>query len=122
MGSKELLAEAEALEQKAEHKRKLAYAARLQEGRERPLAERLCYAATARCPCGAGLAYDPFQEDGPSTPFFGPSYWDCSAVILGTARKDVKHTDQLPFAFYEIKSENQPSAGGATTRPKNGQT
>ncbi len=27
------------------------------------------------------------------------------------------HTDRLPFVFYEIKSEGQPSANGATTRP-----
>jgi hypothetical protein len=70
----------------------------------------LVYAATARCGCGAGLAY-----------FKGTSlrgFWDCSATLKGTADKAVQHTDRLPFAFYEVKSEKQPSAQGATTRPK----
>jgi hypothetical protein len=75
---------------------------------------RLTYAAFARCPCGAGMAYDPVGESG--KPFGG--YWDCSAILLGVADKSVKHSAQLPFAFYEIKSDQQPSAGGATTRPK----
>jgi len=66
----------------------------------------LVYAAYDRCPCGAGLAYIPN----------GPRNWDCSKILLGTADKGVTHTAKLPFVFYEIKSENQPSAGGATTR------
>jgi hypothetical protein len=70
----------------------------------------IVYAASTRCPCGAGLAYE-----ADSDPFKG--YWDCSAIILGTAREDVQHTAKLPFVFYEIKGENQPSARGATTRP-----
>lgn len=82
---------------------------------------KLRYAATVRCPCGAGLAYDP-RADGEGTPFRGPSAWDCSAILLGEAIPSgqpgaVEHTDQLPFAFYEIKSEDQPSAKGRTTRP-----
>jgi hypothetical protein len=80
----------------------------------------MTYAATARCPCGAGLAYD---DTCIEEPFKIPSYWDCSAILLGTAIPQgepgaVKHTDRLPFAFYEIKSEGQPSAHGATTRPE----
>lgn len=71
----------------------------------------LIYAATVRCPCGAGLAYDNETAD----PFKG--FWDCSAIMLGTAREDVTHTARLPFVYYEIKGENQPSARGATTRP-----
>lgn len=71
---------------------------------------KLVYAAHSCCPCGAGLAYERSSD-----PFRG--YWDCSAILLGTARSDVKHTAQLPFVFYEIKSELQPSAKGATTRP-----
>jgi len=73
----------------------------------------LMYAAYARCPCGAGLAYDPQGESG--KPIIG--YWDCSAILLGTADENVTHTAQLPFVFYEIKSEGQPSAQGSTTRP-----
>lgn len=79
----------------------------------------MTFAATARCPCGAGLAYD---KTCVSPPFNVPSYWDCSAILLGTAIEhgepgSVQHTARLPFAFYEIKSENQPSARGRTTRP-----
>lgn len=91
-----------------------------------PLLERLIFAAHSRCPCGAGLAYDPASED-PAGTFKGPSYWDCSAIILGTAVPSgqpgaVQHTDKLPFVFYEIKSENQPSAAGETTRPQSKET
>lgn len=89
--------------------------------RSKVLIDRLIFAASSRCPCGAGLAYDPLGEDA-SSPFKGPSYWDCSSIILGTAVASgqpgsVQHTDRLPFIFYEIKSEDQPSANGATTRP-----
>lgn len=75
----------------------------------------LVYAATSRCPCGAGLAY-PTDAD----PFTGA--WDCSAILTGaaipTGQPDaVKHTALLPFIFYAIKSERQPSANGRTTRP-----
>ena len=69
----------------------------------------LIYAATARCSlCGAGMAYP--KGCGPN------HQWTCSNVLknIGT---DKGHT-ALPFAFYEIKSENQPSAQGETTRPK----
>lgn len=69
----------------------------------------LTYAATSRCPCGAGLAYT-----------YGDTAWDCSEILLGTADPLCLHTDRLPFAFYEIKSEGQPSANGATTRPADG--
>lgn len=75
---------------------------------------RLVYAATARCPCGAGLAY----ERGAGL----RGSWDCSDILTGRAvpagqPDSATHTDRLPFTFYEIKSEDQPSANGATTRP-----
>lgn len=74
----------------------------------------LVYAAKHRCPCGAGLAYDPRGESGE----ISTGYWDCSAILLGTADHQVTHTARLPFVFYEIKSEHQPTAAaaGATTR------
>lgn len=78
----------------------------------------LTWAATDRCPCGAGLAYDSTcqLEDVPQNwPYNG--YWDCSAILLGTAAKDVTHTAKLPFAYYSIKADTQPSANGRTTRP-----
>lgn len=74
---------------------------------QRFAADELTFAARSRCKCGLGLAY---PND---TGMHGS--WDCSGVLLGAAAKDQPH-DSLPFAFYEIKSENQPSANGATTR------
>lgn len=73
----------------------------------------LRYAAYKRCPCGAGLAYVPGGED---------KCWDCSDILLGRAIPtgqpgSVEHTGKLPFIFYEILGEQQPSAKGATTRP-----
>jgi hypothetical protein len=72
-------------------------------------AEDLVFSAYTRCPCGLGLAY--VRGSG------GFSYWDCSGILMGTADPKMKHTDKLPFTFYEVKSELQPSAQGATTRP-----
>lgn len=72
----------------------------------------LVYAAHTRCPCGLGIAH---RTD--AQPYGDTAYWDCSGILLGTADDTVKHTAKLPFVFYEIKSENQPSANGATTRP-----
>ena len=77
-------------------------------------AKDLIFAAYQRCPCGAGLAYEKKSD-----PFKG--YWDCSAILLGTAIPSdepgsVPHTAKLPFVYHEIKGENQPSANGATTR------
>lgn len=122
------LKEAERLEGEARKLREEAGKMLNDRQRARPLAERLVYAAHSRCPCGAGLAYDPAGEVGKleDSPFRGPDCWDCSAILLGTAVArgepgSAQHTDKLPFAFYEIKSENQPSAGGATTRPAKGE-
>lgn len=72
----------------------------------------LIYSASARCECGAGYAY-PKNVGG-----FGS--WKCSRILKGdeTALPPVMHSGDLPFTFYEIKSEGQPSANGATTRPK----
>lgn len=114
----ELNAKAAALEAEAAELRKQAREAWTQEQLMKAVADRIVYAATSRCPCGAGLAYDPVAEDKGSV-FNGPlsGYWDCSAIILGTADKGVQHSARLPFAFYSIKSEGQPSANGATTRP-----
>ena len=74
----------------------------------------LVYAATTRCACGAGMAY-------PKNIGMHGS-WHCSDILtFRAATKDsadsVGHTSPLPFSFYSVKSENQPSAFGATTRP-----
>lgn len=75
----------------------------------------LVFSAGARCSCGAGMAYP--KNIGIH------SAWHCSDILLGRAipssQEGAKtHHGALPFAFYEIKSENQPSANGQTTRPK----
>jgi len=82
--------------------------------------KKLTYAADLRCPCGAGMAYAPILTEDTTLPQRWPynGYWDCSAILDGTADTKAKHEAQLPFSFYEIKSENQPSANGSTTRPK----
>jgi hypothetical protein len=124
MSSKELFEEAKRLEEAARAKGQEAMAARAAELRAKPLAERLVYAAFSRCECGAGLAYDPAGEvGGEDGPFHKPNAWDCSSILLGTAVAKGEpgwktHTSPLPFAFYSVKSENQLSAGGATTRPQ----
>lgn len=71
--------------------------------------DELVYSAFSRCPCGKGLAYAKSMD-----PLDG--YWDCSGILLGTAATGRKHTAKLPFIFYEIKEEGQPSVNGATTR------
>lgn len=117
MTAKEMIAKAIEHEQAAIALRREAQAMIDAEERAKPVGERLVYAAFTRCPCGAGMAYDPQYQDENSV-FFGPlsNAWDCSAILLGTADKAVKHTDRLPFAFCDIKSEQQNSANGATTR------
>lgn len=77
-------------------------------------ADELRFSASARCPCGAGLAYP--KNIG------AHGAWHCSDILLGRAvpsgQEGAKtHDSPLPFAFYEIKSEDQPSANGSTTRP-----
>lgn len=75
----------------------------------------LIFSAGARCACGAGLAYP--KNVGMR------GAWHCSDILLGRAipsgQEGAKtHDGALPFAFYDVKSENQPSANGHTTRPK----
>lgn len=69
----------------------------------------LTYSAEAKCDkCGAGLAHP--KDCG------GFHQWTCSTVLKGIGT-DGGH-GAYPFAFYEIKSEEQPSARGCSTRPK----
>lgn len=92
--------------------------------------EELKYAATSRCVCGAGLAYPRDHDDAMEL-----QAWVCSRVMRGDVTlaerptqkgigpavgKDDAGQEHQSFAFwcYEIKSEDQPSAGGMTTRPK----
>jgi hypothetical protein len=72
----------------------------------------LVFSAKERCECGAGLAYDRHA---------GTPVWDCSAILLGDAmleageRGTIGHT--MPRSFYEVLSERNRAADGATTRP-----
>jgi hypothetical protein len=68
----------------------------------------LTFAAFARCSCGAGFAYP--KTTGPK------GSWECAAILQGKAPVGSTHSGALPFIFYEVKSESQPSANGATTR------
>ena len=84
-------------------------------GKDAFILDELIFAATNRCACGAGLAYP--KNIGR----FGS--WTCSDILLGRAIQKGKpgckeHSQDYPFTFYEIKSENQPSAYSRTTRPR----
>ena len=78
------------------------------------LLRRLVFSAKERCYCGAGLAY----VRGAGQPI-----WDCSAILLGDAllvageRGVANH--RSPCGYYEIVSERNRAADGATTRPAN---
>lgn len=80
----------------------------------------LVYAATTRCLCGAGMAYNKFCRSS-------ERYWECSAILLGKAKPAIEpdavvHTGKLPFAFWEVLSEREYASHGATTRPWTKQT
>lgn len=113
-----IIARADAVEAEAKALRQTAYDKRDARDMERPIKDRLTFAATWRCVCGHGMAYDPHgkvRSDNDS-PFVRPAQWECSAILLGIADKALLHTPPAPFACYEAKSENQPSANGMTTR------
>lgn len=128
--AEKLLAEADALDAQAQALRTKASEARRNELLAKPLNERLIYAAYDRCACGAGMAYDPAAKGDANSPLMlerqGPKQWECSDILRFNTygahqQREVKaaeHTAPLPFAFYEVKSENQPSANGATTRER----
>jgi hypothetical protein len=91
----------------------------------------LRFAAHARCCCGAGLAY---VKDSALRKTETGDKWVCSDVLLSNLmlkvkreggffgggmledEKGIEHNQSYPFVSYEIKSEDQPSANGATTR------
>jgi len=82
----------------------------------------LIYAATDRCVCGAGIAYFREAEIRDNKP--GHNSWVCSKVLKAKVGELAREIDPfygkhllLPFAFYAIKDEGQPSAQGITTRP-----
>lgn len=103
------LAKADKLEAAAKALRENAHASKAERSRARPLVDRLTFAAFDRCICGHGMAYDPDADPRPTK-------WECSAILLDIADKKLMHQAALPFAFYEVKGENQPSSGGRSTR------
>lgn len=75
--------------------------------------DELIFASLARCECGAGFAYPK------GVGVWGS--WYCSDILRGKAEtnsSEIKHSNCRPFSMYNIKSEQQPSANGATTRSK----
>jgi hypothetical protein len=70
----------------------------------------LIFSAVMRCKCGSGLCYAENEQT---------NCWDCHAVFSAQRKGEQppagEHTRYL-FYMYDIKSETQPSAGGATTR------
>lgn len=80
-------------------------------GEDRFTDEELVYSALARCKkCDSGLAYP--KDCGPF------HQWSCSAVLKGENKDLLADHDQLPFQFWEVKSEKENSVGKATTRPQ----
>lgn len=93
------------------HERAQAVQARFDSGSLPFTDDELIYAAGARCKCGAGLAY----PNGIG--MFGA--WGCSTLLKNGVRTLAgEHDLAFPFSMYSIKSEQQSSANGATTRPK----
>ncbi len=82
------------------------------QGKDKFTLDELVFSACVECPCGAGMAYPK------GIGAFGS--WHCSAMLTGTLDKfkKVTHYGEIPFTTSNIKSENQPSANGLTTRPK----
>lgn len=118
----QILEQAEAIKRRrAEERRELGRAIdqRIEDiraGRGTPFDDDdLLYAAGSRCDCGAGMAY-PYNIGMRGA-------WHCSAILTGRAPRigepggGQAHTGALPFAFWSVKSERQPSVGGRTTRP-----
>lgn len=75
------------------------------------LDEELRYSATSLCQCGHGLAYPK------NVPFGAPEgrAWYCSAALKGIADAG-EHDGPFPFTFWQVKSEDDGSAYGHTTR------
>lgn len=98
--------------------RETAYDKRDARERGRPIKDRLTFAATWRCVCGHGMAYDPLGEvrTDKDSPFKMATQWECSAILLGIADRKLLHTAPAPFVCWDAKSENQSSAGKLTTR------
>lgn len=85
----------------------------------------LIFSSTSRCrKCGSGLCYpqDPKIQRNRDDDLAGT--WWCMDAYFALLAKDktfpYREHACFPFTFYEIKSEEQPSACGSTTRPAAG--
>lgn len=73
----------------------------------------LLYAATARCKCGAGMAYPLDHEKA-----FKTAAWQCSTLLHGNAHLDDYH-EILPFSMWKVRKETSiNNREGLTTRPE----
>lgn len=72
--------------------------------------DELRYSRYTLCPCGHGLAYP--KDCGMN------HYWDCSAILKGIADPNIEHTGQLPFSFYDVKSENDQETTRGVFKPR----
>ena len=115
----EILALAKEIERKRAdeyHARAKKVSDRVESGAEPFTDAELIYASACRCKCGAGMAYP--KGIG------GSGMWVCSALLKSGERSPEAqdpHTPAMPFMFYEIKSELQPSAC-STSAPSRGRT
>lgn len=74
----------------------------------------LLYAATARCKCGAGLAYQMDREARAASAY--DNAWTCAAVLKNETTEG-EH-DSYHWALYKIREETSiNNSGGWTTRP-----
>ncbi len=73
----------------------------------------LVFAATARCHCGAGLAY---EKEGPSgDPIAG--WWSCWLVLRAREPRGTQHVREIAFADSTITPELVTPRGEITTHP-----
>lgn len=72
----------------------------------------LMYSATARCKCGAGLAY-PMDHDAA----WKIGAWVCSHALKNEDANPEEH-QSFPWSFYKVREETSVfNSGGHTTRP-----
>jgi hypothetical protein len=95
-------------------------------GRQTKFKDGLIFAANARCKeCNSGLCYVERQEfETGSWLEESKGSWICLETYLASVAKRAdfvfKEHQSLPFVFWSISSEIQPSSTGNTTRPKSG--
>lgn len=75
--------------------------------------KQLLYSTTARCKCGAGLAYPLNHKEALKL-----RAWVCSEWLKHSDTLNPKEHESFPFAVYKIREETSiNNRGGFTTRP-----